>query len=202
MKLRKQSKLIGFCILIIVLFYFLNKKEILRVAEINQDKIEDFDIILSKGQSFQSKLISLLKLSTEDYSHIGIMVKQNDNLFVLHSTPDGMKSNGIRYDDLQTFIHLSSVSDYKVLRHSSVTYDLRQRLRIEFDRYKNSPVPFDFDFNNSDHSEIYCSELVYLIFKNSGLSAFSEFDIAKPIYPKYFLKMQEFITVDLKKTSP
>lgn len=199
MALSKLSKIIGFCILVAFFLFFLNKKEILKVAEIDQSKIEDFDIILSKGQSFQSKFISLLKLTAEDYSHIGIMLNQNNTVFVLHSTPDGTKTNGIRYDDLQTFINLSSVSDYQVLRYTSLTSDLRQKLRLEFESYKNNSAPFDFDFNNSDHSKIYCSELVYLIFKNSGLSTFSEIDLAKPIYPKYFLTKQEFIPVDLKK---
>ncbi|MDO9154537.1 MAG: YiiX/YebB-like N1pC/P60 family cysteine hydrolase [Paludibacter sp.] len=202
MKLRKQSKVIGFCLVLFILFYFVNKKEEVLVNEIDKNKIEDFDIIMSKGQSVQSKLIGLLKFSIEDYSHIGIMIKENDKVFVLHSTPDGTNANGIRYDDLQTFFDLSDVSDYTVLRYQNISSDFRQRLRMEFERFKNSQAPFDFDFNNFDHRKIYCSELVCIIFKNPVLSALQEFDMTKPIYPKYFLKMEGFITINSKKTSP
>ena len=166
------------------------------------DKIEDFDIILSKGQSVQSKLIGLLKFSMEDYSHIGIMIKDKDKVYVLHSTPDGTNANGIRYDDLQTFLDLSDVSDYTILRYQNISFDFRQRLRIEFDKYKTNKAPFDFDFNNYENKKIYCSELVWLIFNNSGLFEINDFNLSKPIYPKYFLKMNKFVAIDLKKTSP
>lgn len=202
MKQKVQIKVIGFVIVVFILFLFFSNKEIISINEINIDKIENFDIILSKGQSVQSKLIGLLKFSIEDYSHIGIMIKQNDSVFVLHSTPDGTDDNGIRYDNLQTFIDLSDVSDYTVLRYQDISSIFRQRLMVEFERFKNSQAPFDFDFNNFDHRKIYCSELVCIIFKNSGLSSLQEFDLTKPIYPKYFLKMKGLIKINTMKTSP
>jgi hypothetical protein len=202
MKLRKRNKIIGFCLLLFLLFYFLSKKEKVDVNEIDKNKIEDFDLIISKGQSVQSKLIGLLKFSIEDYSHIGIMIKKNDSVFVLHSTPDGTDADGIRYDNLQTFIDLSDVSDYTVLRYQNISSVFRQRLTVEFERLKNSQAPFDFDFNNFDHRKIYCSELVCIIFKNSGLSMLQEFDMTKPIYPNYFLKMKGLIKINTMKTSP
>jgi uncharacterized protein YycO len=202
MKLRKQNKVIGFCIVIFVLFFFISKNDKIAMNEIDKDKIEDFDIILSKGESVQSKLIGLLNLSTEDYSHIGIMIKENDKVFVLHSTPDGTKKNGIRFDDLQTFIDLSSVSDYIVLRFQDISSDFCQKLKKEFGRYKTIQAPFDFDFNNFENKKIYCSELVWLIYINSGLFDTSDCNLKKPIYPKYFLKMNKLVTVNCKKARP
>lgn len=202
MNLRNLSIVTVFVLIVLVLLYFISKNETVAMNEIDEDKIEDFDIILSKGQSAQSKLISLFKLSMKDYSHIGIIVKDNTKVFVLHSTPDGTQLNGIRYDDLQTFISLSNVSEYTVLRHQSISSEFHQRLRVEFERLKNSQVPFDFDFNNFDHRKIYCSELVCIIFRNSGLSSLQEFDLTKPIFPRYFLNMKGLIPINTKKTSP
>jgi hypothetical protein len=201
-KKKRLINIIGLFLFGVVLFYFTTKKDKVAVNEIDINKIDDFDIILSKGQSVQSKLIGLLKFSIEDYSHIGIMIKKNDSVFVLHSTPDGTDDNGIRYDNLQTFIDLSDVRDYTVLRYQSISSVFRQRLMVEFERYKNSQAPFDFDFNNFDHRKIYCSELICTIFKNSGLSTLQEFDLTKPIYPKYFLKMKGLIKINTMKTSP
>ncbi|MCK9414531.1 MAG: hypothetical protein M0Q53_19670 [Prolixibacteraceae bacterium] len=201
MKLRIISKIIGFCLVSLVLFYFIGKGEKLDINKIDADKIEDFDIILSKGQSAQSKLISLIKFSTEDYSHIGIIVKDGGKVFVLHSTPDGTQLNGIRYDDLQTFINLSSVSDLIVLRYKELSFDFRQKLRMEFDRFKTIQAPFDYDFNNKENTKIYCSELVWLIFKNVRLLETRDFNLAKPIYPKFFLKIKNFVKINCKRPS-
>lgn len=168
---------------------------------IDQDKIEDFDIILSKGQSAQSKLISLFKFSLEDYSHIGIIVKEKGKVFVLHSTPDGTKTSGIRYDDLLTFFNLSDVSDYIVLRHHNISSELRQKLKIDFYKYKSLQAPFDYNFNNFEHEKIYCSELVWLIFKNSELLETGDFNFNRPIYPKYFLQVKKLEKVNCKKVN-
>lgn len=201
-KKKKLISILGLCFLGLILFYFFFKKEKIGINEVDQRKIENFDLILSKGQSVQSKLISILNLSTNDYSHIGILIKKDTEIFVLHSTPDGTETNGIRFDDLQTFFDLSSVSDFTILRYQAFSYGLCIKLNKEFETYKNSQVPFDFNFNNLDHTKIYCSELICIIFKNSGLSTFQELNMTKPIYPKYFLKMKEFSKVNAKKTSP
>ncbi|HHT21836.1 MAG TPA: hypothetical protein GXZ87_00775 [Bacteroidales bacterium] len=202
MKLRAKIKVIGLILIVLALYFFFSKKEKISINEIDENRIEDFDIILSKGQSMQSKLISLLKLTTEDYSHIGIVIKENDNVFVLHSTPDGSETNGVRYDDLQTFIDLSNVSDFIVLRHKDISSEFKQKLRMEFSRYKTIQAPFDFDFNNFEHKKLYCSELVLLIYEKAGLFTAKEFNLTKPIYPKYFLKMNRLMMVNYKKTSP
>lgn len=202
-KHRRATKLIGLSFVAAIVFFIVfHKKDKLDIKDIDNGKIESFDIILSKGQSMQSKLISLLNFSTNEYSHIGIIVEENGELFVLHSTPDGSKTNGIRYDDLQTFLDLSDVSDCKILRHQCITDNYRSELSNEVENYKSTHIPFDFDFDNFNNDKIYCSELVYLIFSKTGLMTKSIFDLRKPIYPKYFLHIEEFATVKYKKTSP
>lgn len=195
MKLKNKIKIILLSIIVLVLIFFIYKRDKINVREIDCGRFEDFDLVLTKGQSFQSKLISLLNLSLEDYSHIGLIYKDDAKVFILHSTPDGSENNGIRYDDLQTFINLSNVCDYKLLRYKNISTDIAHKLNIEYEKYKTKSVPFDYDFNNYDHSKIYCSELVLLIYKNSGLIKSNKYNSDKLIYPKDFLKMDEFIIV-------
>ena len=202
MILRIHSKIIVlFLALLVLLYFFLSLNEKLDMNKIDEDKIEDFDIVLSKGQSAQSKLISLLRFSIDDYSHVGIIVKENGKIFVLHSTPDGTQMNGIRYDDLHTFINLSSVCDFVVLRNKNNSFEFRQKMRSEVDRFKTVQIPFDYEFNNKENTKIYCSELVWLIFKDSRLFEASDFNLEKPIYPKYFLKAKNLIKVNCNKLS-
>ncbi|MEI8204952.1 MAG: YiiX/YebB-like N1pC/P60 family cysteine hydrolase [Bacteroidota bacterium] len=201
MKLKRRSKIINFCLFFLVLFYFTNKKEKVKVNNIDNHKIKDFDLIISKGQSAQSKFIGLLNYSIEDYSHIGIIKKKGDSIFVLHSTPDGTETNGIRFDNLQKFLDLSDVNDYTVLRFQNISNRFHYNLNVEFEKLKKGQAPFDYDFNNFDHGKIYCSELVCIILKNSRLSTLQEFDMSKPIYPKYFFKVKGFVKINTKKIS-
>ena len=178
------------------LIFFLGKDEKVDICKIDQNSIEDFDIILSKGQSAQSKIIRLLNLSTKDYSHIGIIYKEKGKVFVLHATPDGTKSNGIRYDDLETFINLSQVCDFIILRGRNLSLESRNKLWNEYVRYRNFSAPFDFDFDNLENAKIYCSELVWLIYKSAELFETRDFNIEKPIYPSYFLRVKNLDRID------
>lgn len=202
MKQKKQYNEFTFCFLLFAFLYFIIKKEKVLVNELNINRIENYDIIISEGQSIESKLIRLLKIFNKNYSHSGIIVKNNNKVFVLHSTPDGADANGIRFDSLQTFLNLSDVSDYKVMRYQNISFASRQRLEIEFEKYKSQNAPFDFEFNNYENKRIYCSELIWLIFKNSGLFDINDFNLNEPIYPNYFLKMNKLIVIDLEKNSP
>jgi len=195
MKSKNKIKTLIVSIIVLVLIFFIYKKNKIIVDEIDIDRFEDYDLILTKGQSIQSKLVSLLNISLEDYSHIGMISKENGKIFILHSTPDGSENNGIRYDDLQTFIDLSDACDYKVLRYKNITSDSRHKLKIEFEKYKTFSVPFDYDFNNYDHKKIYCSELILIIYNNSGFLKMIDSNYERPIYPKDFLKMNDFILV-------
>lgn len=195
-KLKNLSKFTGFIFIILFLFIFISRKEIVSIDETDMLKIEDFDIILSKGQSVQSRLISLFKLSMNDYSHIGIIIKENQRVFVLHSTPDGTNSNGIRFDDLNSFIDLSSANDFVILRYQKLSNNQQQKLRFELRKYMSIKAPFDYNFDNTEHKKIYCSELIWLIFTTSGLFKGTEFNVLKPIYPKDFLSLNSFVKIN------
>lgn len=200
MKRKKVIRRTGLSLFALLAFYlFFYKEAKLEVKAIATERLEPFDIILSKGQSVQSKLISLLNFSTNNYTHVGIIVEENGDFFVLHSTPDGTDTNGIRYDDLQTFIDLSDASDCAILRYTFMPDTSRSKLSDEVERYKSAQKPFDFDFDNLSNKKIYCSELVYLILRNSSLIEKGAFDLSAPIQPKYFQDLPHFSTVNYKK---
>lgn len=174
------------------------KREKLSVEEIDCHRIADFDIVLSKGQSVQSKFINLLKLSSGDYTHTGILFNENDTIFVLHATPDGTEENGIRYDDLQTFIDLSKVNEIVVLRPRIGSDTMARLLRSECNRYMKLEAPFDYDFNNYENSRLYCTELVWLIYKAAGLDGLQIINPDRPIYPVHFLELTMLKKVDYR----
>ncbi len=106
------------------IFSFKNQKIEINGSDITYFK--SYDIIVTCGQSFYSRLINIKNFSSENYSHIGILVYENSEFFVLHSSPDGTKANGIRYDEIQKFIDLSDVNKYTVLRLSNLNQDRKR----------------------------------------------------------------------------
>ncbi|HCS19064.1 MAG TPA: hypothetical protein DIW47_00620 [Bacteroidetes bacterium] len=174
----------------LALFYlFFYKTNQVVVDAAAMEKMQDYDILLAQGQSAHSKVVKLFNGSNDDYSHIGILIREEDKVYVLHATPDGSDSNGIRYDELQMFMDLSDVCSYTILRPQHLTDELREKLGAEISWFKAHAAPFDYDFNNHENGKLYCSELVWLVFKNAGLMDSVSFDLEKPIYPGEFLEM-------------
>lgn len=172
------------------IFSFKNQK-----IEINGRDISFFnsyDVIITCGQSFYSRLINIKNFSSENYSHIGILLYENGKFFVLHSSPDGTKENGIRYDEIQKFLDLSDVSKYTVLRLSNLNQKEKDILSEEISILRHLNIPFDYDFNNRDQSQIYCSELVWIIYRKVSPFFLTGFEIDKPFHPYKFLEQDSF----------
>ncbi|WP_175454787.1 YiiX/YebB-like N1pC/P60 family cysteine hydrolase [Lutibacter oricola] len=182
-----------------MIILFLHKKERIIINETDINKFEHLDIIVTSGQSFQSKVLNLINFSFESYTHVGIICKENNNVFVLHSTTDGTKDNGIRYDNLQSFIELSNVNYYKILRSENIAKSVSS-INKSIDKYKTLKIAFDYDFDNLNKEQVYCSELVYDIYKSNGIIT-SKLDLKKPIHPKIFTKLKELTTIKERKST-
>lgn len=196
MQIKRLTKIIFGILVGSFVFFFLYKKDKIVLNKNDFSKLQNYDVILSNGQSFQSKLLNLFNLSVENYTHIGVITKSNNICYVLHSTPDGTEENGIRYDKLQDFINLSNVNYYKIIRIDSISNNLKETI----ENYKNIERPFDYDFDNNDKNKIYCSELVFDIFNQNNLIK-TTIDLNKPIHPKEFTKMTEFKTITERKST-
>ncbi|SDX55736.1 Permuted papain-like amidase enzyme, YaeF/YiiX, C92 family [Lutibacter oricola] len=199
MRVRKLIKIFSVCLFVILIILFLHKKERIIINETDINKFEHLDIIVTSGQSFQSKVLNLINFSFESYTHVGIICKENNNVFVLHSTTDGTKDNGIRYDNLQSFIELSNVNYYKILRSENIAKSVSS-INKSIDKYKTLKIAFDYDFDNLNKEQVYCSELVYDIYKSNGIIT-SKLDLKKPIHPKIFTKLKELTTIKERKST-
>lgn len=198
MKLKKLIKIFLFFVFVFLVVFILNKKEKIIINSTDINQFNHLDIIVTSGQSVQSKILNLMNFSLESFSHVGIVCKEKNNVFILHSTTDGTKNNGIRYDDLQSFIDLSNVNYYKILRSKNITKSF-SAINKDIEKYKNLEIPFDYDFDNKNKEQIYCSELVFDIYNNKGIITF-ELDLKKPIHPKIFTELKELHTVLIRKS--
>lgn len=56
------------------------------------------------------------------------------------------------------------------------------------DSLMNAGIPFDFDFNHSDDSSLYCTEMVVRVFELEGCTCLSDLREAGYMYPQALLK--------------
>jgi hypothetical protein len=184
------KKIILAAILFAMLFCFFFQKEKIEIHSEDITHFDHLDIIISNGQSAMSKMENIFNFTSKSFSHIGILVQENGQFYVLHATPDGTPENGIRYDAIQTFINLSNVNYFEIFRFKNLSCPDIENINTLIAHYKTQNLPFDYSFDNLDKTKIYCSELVYDIFKTSTLWT-SAIDLNKLIYPEKFTGLKE-----------
>ncbi len=115
--------------------------------------LREGDILFIETRSFQSKFIKLGMMSI--WSHCGIAV----------NTPDGVQimeaDTTVRILPVERFIDKSVGKKYIIKRPS-------QQLSQPIDKEAWLGRWYDLNFS-FDNEEVYCSELVWLIYKNQGI---------------------------------
>ena len=107
------------------------------------------DIVFIWSKSRQSPFISYATGSL--YTHCGVVVENNNELYVLEA------SNQLKLTPYKQFLENARLNYYERIRI------IDNDIKIDYEKYLNKKYDLQFDFNND---KIYCSELVYLIYKD------------------------------------
>ncbi len=142
-----------------------------------EPKLKEWDIIFQISTSSQAKAIQLATKSK--YSHMGILKKINNEFYVYEA------SSTVAYTPLSKWINRGVKSHYviKRLKNNITSTDIKKmkEASLSFNGRK-----YDSYFEWSD-TRIYCSELVWKIFKRAlnieigQLEKFKEFNLSHPI---------------------
>lgn len=116
------------------------------------------DIIFRKEDSFLSDKFE--KMDGRGYSHIGIIYFKDKKAHVLHieRTKD---TNDLKVDSLKKF--LKYAQKYKVLRAKTTINQSILNRQIK-KLIKQNP-PFDMNFDTKSDDKLYCTELIYKLYK-------------------------------------
>jgi hypothetical protein len=106
------------------------------------------DIVFVFSKSRQSPFIAYATGSL--YTHCGIIVTKENNLYVLEA------SNCVKLTPYKEFIKYARWGHYDRIRI------VPNNIKIDYEKYLGKKYDLQFDFNNN---KMYCSELVYLIYK-------------------------------------
>jgi hypothetical protein len=107
------------------------------------------DIVFIWSKSRQSPFITYATGSL--YTHCGIIVMKNDEMYVLEA------SNQVKVTPYNTFVDNARCGYYERIRI------IPNNIKIDYHKYLGKKYDLQLDFNND---KMYCSELVYLIYKD------------------------------------
>jgi len=126
-------------------------------------KLAPGDIIIRKGGGPLS--YQLMEISKENYSHCGVIVKENNQWKVIQSIAesDGGGFDGVQITPIQDFVKFTADSALFICRPIIDLAKNEAIVKRAF-YYLEKKIPFDHRFSLTDHARFYCSELLLHIF--------------------------------------
>ena len=160
---------------------------------LNDKLIESGDLIYRYQDSFISNLV--LKYQGEaSYSHVGIAIKENGQIKVLHALlePD-KKIDGVTSSTYCDYVHDSVRIEVKRLRKSSL--DVTNQLQKNIKLIGNKKFNRTFSLDTKD--SVYCTQFIWLLFRDIKPADPFEVDLKsnKIITVKKLLDSNYFFTV-------
>jgi len=180
----KKKIIIVFCLLIT--FFTIGKivsKNDFSILKNNDTKLEtefkDGDIILQTSQSQQCEAVRIA--TNSKFSHCGIIFKENGKLFVYEAVQP------VKMTPLEDWIQHGKDNKYLVMRLKNAATLLNDKTLKNMKTYGLKFLNKDYDlyFEWSDN-KIYCSELVWKIYKNGAnielcnLEKLKDFNLENP----------------------
>jgi hypothetical protein len=143
-----------------------------------ESQLRDGDVIFHESRSAQSRAIQLATKSR--YSHMGIVYRRNSNWFVYEAVQP------VKLTPLHEWIARGRDGHFVVkrLRNPAVlTPAVLREMRAAGEKFRGKPYDLYFEW---DDRRIYCSELVWKIYKEAAgielgsLQKLKEFDLSHP----------------------
>ena len=132
-----------------------------------RESLQNGDIIFRTGTDVLARLV-LTHGRESRFSHVGIIIRREDNWAVFHSTPaEPNVIGGVHAELLDDFVSINVAAEVGFFRVEGLNEHMRQSIR----EYLLSQLgkPFDYRFQYSDDSAQYCTELVLKALRNAGI---------------------------------
>lgn len=147
--------------------YPIVSEKIKPLLEIRTEGLADGDIIFRTGRDLVSSLV-LTQGDAAQFSHVGVILKQEGQVSVVHSLPeDANSASGVQIETLTAFTSFDSTSDVAVYRLKGI--DSKVRSKVTEYILQQVGKPFDADFLLSTDDRMYCTELVVKAFSIAGV---------------------------------
>ena len=126
----------------------------------NMQLLKSGDIILRRGYGVDSIVAANFSNKEKRYSHAGIIYKDKNNIYVIHSEDNKIKGfNGVVQEKLQNY--LKGIKIWAVYRYDDINLTKLTSYILE---EKKSNILFDMEFDLKTNNKMYCSEFIYKSF--------------------------------------
>jgi len=116
------------------------------------------DIICRLGNGYFSKYFRNYSSKEKLYSHSGILEIASDTIFVIHIEASELTGIGfVKREDICSF--LDGIKTWGIYRITDEDY-IQSGITHHAKSYYHENIPFDLDFDLSDDTKLYCTELV------------------------------------------
>lgn len=140
-------------------------------AGVPLDSVRNGDIVFRRGRSFSSSIV-LSQDAGGRYSHIGIVCRRDTALYVIHAVNEEPDFKGdfdrVKIEPVESFFSPGRASA-GAMYHSWVSDSLSALIIENAMELVRDSVRFDAGFDHNDSGELYCTELIYLLYRNVGI---------------------------------
>jgi hypothetical protein len=123
--------------------------------------IRDGDVICRLGDRLWSQLFMDVSAADKRYSHLGVARVADGRVTVIHAegaAAPGKDGDRVKEEALEDFVRIAKAVG--VYRAKGLDGDLMSAAAAD-----HLGVPFDWRFDMEDGSRLYCTELLYVIFR-------------------------------------
>lgn len=154
---------------------YFESREIARAREtirLTSDELEELktgDIIFRKGYGFISDWVSKnLEHGPYDLTHVGIVVKKPEGLFVAHALSSKKNHvDGVILEPLNRFLKSSKPANLLIVRWMDYKPEMDAVILDAIEKYIKDKVPFDHKGDYSSSDALYCNEMVVKLWMNN-----------------------------------
>lgn len=127
------------------------------------------DIVFIRGKSARSAVVRIVEGSYGAYSHVGLIVVEHGEPFVIHANPE-TASDYVRKEPWFQLITRTRIAGASVFR---LVHDpgnrAGARASMAADEYWKRHLRFDHDFDLLTADRLYCTELVWRAYLTAGI---------------------------------
>lgn len=153
-----KNRLSVFAILVLFLGSDKPKNNIKKEIEFDIKKIENGFLICRLGNGYFSNYFRKYASKEQKYSHIGIISKENNSIYVYHSEASELTGVGyVKKEKLNLFLKEIQIFDFFKL---NLPDSIKTNILNSVKGYYDKKTRFDLDFNSFNDNELYCTELI------------------------------------------
>jgi hypothetical protein len=142
-------------------------KQVTRSVTPASNLLRSGDLIFRDGKSFISHALKQFNRKDDRYSHAGIIHKEGDQTYVYHCIGgEGNENNKMMKEKLSSFCADTHVNAFAIYR-PALEFDQLRLIDSLAGNYFNQGIEFDSKFNLEDSRRMYCTELIYKVFKEA-----------------------------------